>query len=528
MKLNLLSTALSIALLSSAVQVAVAADTDPVVAVRGGQIKGRTINGGGATFKGVPFAQPPVGDLRWRDPAPVKPWAGVLDAAAMGPACTQQSTKQVSQEDCLYLNVWTGEWPSKSPKPVMVWIFGGSNTGGSPAAAYLDGTSLSRRGVVMVTINFRLGIFGFFAHPGLTAESPHHSSGNYGLLDQLAALKWVHDNIAKFGGDPARVTLFGQSSGAIDTSYLAASPLSKGLIHRAIQESGPPVRPTDTLAQTEPLGVKFAASLKAPAGDADAVKFLRSMPAADLQKATVAALTNNPVPLMRPLIDGYLLPKYGALMYQDGQDLPIPIIVGNNSQETNREYPPDVMKKWIRDNYGSLAPKAEEFYGWANGGIGHNEPFWGSSTIEIRADVRDRCPAIAEGVWRNSHGHTTYEYMWDPPIAGEPATRHAAEIPFVFGNLLPKGEMAGPFTDADKKISADVQQYWVNFAATGNPNGKGLPEWPKFNATVRPYLEFTVHDGPKARENLRRNICDLFIAALKETIPGNTAGDYPE
>ncbi len=526
--MKLFNTALSIALLSSAAHVAAGADADPVVAVTGGQIKGRTIDGGGATFKGVPFAQPPVGGLRWRDPAPVKAWTGVLDAAAFSPACTQQSTKQVSQEDCLYLNVWTGEWPSKSPKPVMVWIFGGSNTGGSPAAPYLDGTSLSGRGVVMVTINFRLGIFGFFAHPGLTAESPHHSSGNYGLLDQLAALKWVHQNIAKFGGDPARVTLFGQSSGAIDTSYLAASPLSKGLIHRAIQESGPPVRPTDTLAQTEPLGVKFAASLKAPAGAAEAVKFLRSMPGPDLQKAAVAALTNNPVPLMRPLIDGYLLPKYGVLMYQDGLDLPIPIIVGNNSQETNREYPPDVMKKWLQDNYGSLTPKAEEFYGWANGGTGHNDPFWGSSTIEIRADVRDRCPAIAEGVWRSSHGHTTYEYMWDPPIAGEPSTRHAAEIPFVFGNLLPKGEMAGAFTGADKKISADVQQYWVNFAKTGNPNGAGLPEWPKFNATVRPYLEFTVHDGPKARENLRRNICDLFIAALKETIPGNTAGDYPE
>ena len=410
----------------------------------------------------------------------------------------------------------------------MVILYGGSNLGGAASVEYMDGTSLSRRGVVMVTINYRVGIFGFFAHPGLTAESPHHSSGNYGLLDQLSALKWVHDNIAKFGGDPGNITLFGQSSGAIDTSLLVASRLSKNLIHRAIQESGPPFRPTVSLAETEPSGVKFGQSLKAPSGSAEAVKFLRSLAGSDLQKAAVATLGNSPVPLLEPLIDGYLIPRYPALSYQEAQELPIPIIVGHNARETTRNYKPEVMRKWIKDNYGSLAPKAEEFYGWAKDGTGYDDPFFGSSTTQIRADVRDRCPAIAEGVWRSSHGRTTYEYMFDPPIAGEPATRHSAELPFVFGNLLPAGVVGGPFTDADRKISSAVQTYWTNFAKTGNPNSKGQPEWPKFNPTARPYLEFTIHDGPVARENLRRNICDLYIAALKETIPGNTAGDYPE
>jgi len=529
--MKLFHAAFSIAILNSFALAVSAAEADPVVQVVGGQIKGRLTAGGGATFKGIPYAQPPLGDLRWRDPAPVKPWTGVRDADAFGSRCTQESpgsNKQGPQgsEDCLYLNVWTPEWPARSPKPVMVWIFGGSNTGGTAAAEVLDGTSLSRRGVVLVTLDFRLGVFGFFAHPGLTAESPHHSSGNYGLLDQVAALKWVHDNIAKLGGDPGNVTLFGQSSGGIDTSYLVASPLSKGLIHRAIQESGPPFRPTDSLAQTESLGVKFAESLKAPA--ADAVKFLRSLSGPELQKAAVAKIGNGAVPLMRPLIDGYLLPKNGALIYRDGQDLPIPVIVGNNLFEQTRNYKPDVMKRWLKDNFGSLALKAENFYGYANDGTGKPDPVFGSAATQIRADVRDRCPAIAEGIWRSSHGHTTYEYMFDPPIAGEPATRHEAEIPFVFGNLLPSGRLGGPFTDADKKISADIQTYWTNFARTGNPHSKGLTEWPKFTAATRSYLEYTIHDGPVARENLRRNICDLYIEALKETIPANTAGDYPE
>ena len=531
-EIKLLNTALFIALVGSAALMA-PADADPIVQVTGGEIKGRMIPGGGATFKGVPFAQPPVGDLRWRDPTPVKPWTGVRDAGAFGPACTQRNANrrpelEGNQEDCLYLNVWTSEWPAASRKPVMVWLYGGSNVDGSGSADYSDGTSLSRKGVVVVTINFRLGIFGFFAHPALTAESPHHSSGNYGLLDQLATLKWVHDNIARFGGDPGAVTLFGQSSGAIDTSYLAASPLSKGLIHRAIQESGPPVRPMEPLAEAEPLGVKFAESMQAPAGAAEAVKFLRSLSGPDLEKAALAKVGNSPVPLERPLVDGYVIPGYMALRYRDGQDLPIPMMIGSNSRETTRNYKPDVMRKWLTDNYGSLAPKAEEFYGWANGATGYDDPFLGSSATQIRADVRDRCPAIAEGVWRSSHGRATYEYMFDLPIPGESATRHGAEIPYVFGNFISGGEFGGTATDADRKISDVVQSYWVNFASTGNPQGKGLPEWPKFNAAARPYLEFTVHDGPVARKNLRRDICDLYIEALKETIPANTAGDYPE
>jgi para-nitrobenzyl esterase len=341
--IDLLNTALSMALLSSAAVATYASEAGPVVEVSGGQIQGRMIPGGGATFKGVPFAQPPIGDLRWRDPAPVKSWAGLRDAVDFGPPCTQQISRtnlkqtEKSQENCLSLNLWTAEWPSKSPKPVMVWLYGGGNTAGLSSVDYLDGTSLSRRGVILVSVNYRVGILGFFAHPGLTAESQRHSSGNYGLLDQLAALKWIHENIARFGGDPQRVTLFGQSAGGIDTAYLAASPSSKGLIHYTIQESGSPIHPMGSLTQAEQLGVKFAESLKAPPGAADAVKFLRAMPGAELQKVAVATLGLDNF-LMFPLIDGHLIPEYPALVYKHGNELPIPMITGNNAHEEARNY----------------------------------------------------------------------------------------------------------------------------------------------------------------------------------------------
>jgi len=513
--------------------IAALANTDPVVHVTGGQVQGRPIQRGGAVFKGIPFAQPPLGELRWRDPQPVKPWAGVRDASSFGHACTQrvadfnQEEAPGNQEDCLYLNVWTNEWPAKSRKPVMVWLYGGGNTAGAASVGYMDGTSLSRRGVVMVTINYRLGIFGFFAHPGLSAESPHHTSGNYGLLDQLAALKWVQDNIAAFGGDPGKVTLFGQSAGAIDTSYLVASPLSKGLIHRSIQESGPPIRQTDTLAEAEAAGVKFAKSLKAPGDAAEAIKYMRSLSGPDLDKSSTP-LARAGGTLVRPIIDGYLIPEYSAMTYQKGQELPIPMIVGGNAREEARGYSRADMERVIKANFGALTPKAMAYYGLDKSAMGNEDPLTGTASTQITADTRHRCGAEAESIWRSSHGRATYLFQFDPPVAGETGTRHQAEIPFVFGTLPTTGFLGGPYTDADRKISDQIQTYWTNFAKTGDPNLpslNGLPEWPKSNPTARPYLEFTEHDGPVVREGLRRDICDLYIEALKETIPAGTAAE---
>jgi len=209
--------------------------TVPEVSITGGRIRGTVVGQDSAVFKGIPFAQPPTGDLRWRESVPAKPWSAVRDASAFGPPCVQggaQGTK--SSEDCLYLNVWTPAWPPKSRAPVMVWIHGGGNFAGSGSEAIFDGESLARRGVLLVTTNYRLGVFGFLAHPELTKESPHHVSGNYGLLDQILALRWVRDKIARFGGDPGNVTIFGESAGSLDVNVLMTSPLAKGLFHRVI------------------------------------------------------------------------------------------------------------------------------------------------------------------------------------------------------------------------------------------------------------------------------------------------------
>jgi len=207
------------------------AQESPAVAVSGGKIRGSALSSG-AVFKGIPFAAPPLGNLRWREPGEVKPWSGVRDSTQFGSRCMQNGDGV--SEDCLYLNVWTPEWPPKSSKPVMLWIHGGGNFAGASSDAIFDGESLARLGVVLVSANYRLGVFGFFAHPELTAESKHHVSGNYGLMDQVAALKWVHDNIARFGGDPRNITIFGESAGSLDINVLLTSPLTKGLFARLI------------------------------------------------------------------------------------------------------------------------------------------------------------------------------------------------------------------------------------------------------------------------------------------------------
>ena len=491
-----------------------AAESDPAVTVTGGKIQGRLLTApGGAVFKGVPFAEPPLGGLRWREPAPVKAWTGVRDAATFGAACVQEVVAWNKQEatgnkeDCLYLNVWTPEWPAKSKKPVMVWLHGGGNTGGAASVDYFDGAALSRRGVVLVTINYRLGLFGFFVHPGLTAESAHRSAGNYGLLDQIAALKWVRDNIAQFGGDPNNVTLFGQSAGAIDTAYLLASPLSKGLLHRAIQESGPPIRDMLTLADAEKAGEKFAASLGAPAGK-EGIQFLRSLPSEQLQKASVA-VRGADGPNTGPAVDGWMMPRLPGQIFMAGQQHAIPVMIGNNAREQGGPAP-EALRKAVADTYGVNAEKALAYYGLSAEGNGNSDPLYGPASIQYSADTRYRCGAVAEAIWHTAAKNTVFEYQFDHAIAGRPATGHSAEVPYVFGTLLPGGFLGGPFVEIDKKISDEMQRYWTNFAKTGDPNGASLPQWPKFDATARGYLEFT-DNGPVAREGLRRGICDLYI-----------------
>jgi para-nitrobenzyl esterase len=509
-------------------------DSAPTAAVTGGQIRGSVLehvsDRGGAVFKGIPFAQPPVADLRWRPPLPVKSWIGVRDATSFGAPCAQNSGNRMmenSQEDCLFLNVWTPEWPAKARTPVMVWFHGGGNYGGTASTANYDGESLARHGVVLVTINYRLTVFGFFAHPELTRESPHHASGNYGLMDQIAALQWVRDNIAKFGGDPGNVTIFGQSAGAVDVNVLMTSPLAKGLFHKVIAESGTVTRNPDpagigmtalgavmalrngpvtysdapTLPEAEQAGESLAAILNAPN-----LKSLRSLPAADLLKATSAPRMSIG-PANGIVVDGWVFPKPPAEVFATGQELRLALLIGNNARERT---PPattaEDLTKSAEAMYGTLAARAAALYG-------KPDPLYGGPAAQWVVDTLYRCPVVAQLVWHAAAGNPAYEYQFDRTAPGREANgaTHGSEVAYVFGSLGPVGPR---YAALDHEISSAMQQYWTNFAKTGNPNGGDLPTWPKFDGAARGYMEFT-NDGPAAREGLRRPFCDLYEENVK-------------
>jgi len=487
----------------------------PVVGVTGGKIRGQSTPDGGAAFKGIPYARPPVGDLRWRDPQPVAHWKGIREAAAFSVACTQISEGwniqyvKTSAEDCLYLNVATPEWPPKSKHPVFFWIHGGSNLSGSGEAAGFDQRTLVRRGVVLVAINYRLGALGFMAHPELAAESPHHSSGNYGLLDQIAALQWVRKNIRKFGGDPANVTVAGESAGAYDTGLLMTSPLARGLFQRAIAESCAVTafHGSMTAAYAEANGRKLAAQLGAPEGGA--ISHLRRLPPDQILEAFKAA-TNWDRSGLGSSLDGYVLPKSPAEVFAQGQSAAIPMITGSNAQETGGPQSPDRLREAIRKTYPDLADRALALYGLADGGQGAPDPLYGVPGRQWSSDIEFRCPSAAQAMAHAAAGRPTYEYEFERPQPGQPATSHASELNFVFGTWPSDVKLA----PADQKVSDQIQSYWVNFARTGDPNGPGLPVWPKFTVPSQPYMAFT-SDGAVAKSGMRRPFCELFIEELK-------------
>jgi para-nitrobenzyl esterase len=484
--------------------VLLAGDNPPAVEVTGGRIQGGILERGGAVFKGIPFAAPPVGPLRWREPQPVKAWTGVRTATSFGPPCSQNANGRVlenSSEDCLFLNVWAPEWPSRTPKPVMFWMHGGGNYAGATSSPNFDGESLARRGVVLVSASYRLTAFGFFAHPELTRESPHHASGNYGLMDQIAALQWVHDNIARFGGDPANVTIFGQSAGAVDATVLMTSPLAAGLFHKVIAESGTVTRNPDaaTLAMTAlgPLmpvksgavdysDAPLLAEAEKKGEELGSLRFLREMPAADILKAT--ALPRKSIgPANGIVVDGWVLPAPPAEVFATGHEHRVPLLAGNNARErTPPPTTPENLARAMDAMYGSLAPRATALY--------KNEPdsLYGDSAAQWVVDTMYRCPVVAELSWHVAAGNQAWEYQFDIGVA------HGAEVPYVFGTRDP-----------------DVlQQYWTNFAKTGNPNGGQLSAWPPYSDPARAFLEFT-SNGPVPGEGLRAPFCSLYIENVK-------------
>jgi para-nitrobenzyl esterase len=406
---------------ASASVLAQAPANGPVVSIIGGEVRGLLLRRpDGAAFLGLPFAGPPVGDLRWREPAPVKPWSGIREASDFGPSCAQidagwnHDAATRGSEDCLYLNVWTPEWPVSSPKAVMVWLHGGANMGGTASFGY-HGTALARHDVIVVTVNYRLGIFGFLAHPELAAESAHRASGNCGLLDQIAALRWVHENIAKFGGDPGRVTLFGQSAGAQDTGLLMTSPLSKGLFQRAIAESGtvlvrgPVMR---VRAQAEQAGKDYAAKLHAPAGRE--IAYLRGLPAAEL----LAASPPYGSPDENPTVDGWVLPVQPAEVFASGNEHRVDFIVGSNAIEFPFHGDVEAVKQEMTKVLGDAAPRAFSLYGLDEKADPVSYVPYGDARAQWSTDLGFRCPAISIALQHHAAGNRVYQYEFSLPAMG--------------------------------------------------------------------------------------------------------------
>ena len=487
----------------------------PVVTVTGGQIRGRLLpEGHGAVFKGIPFAQPPVGILRWREPEPVRPWRGIREAGLSGPPAAQPSQgwnerfAKASREDCLYLDVWTPSGPSKTRKPVMVWVHGGANVAGAGGADSLyDGQPLISHDVVLVVIEYRLGIFGFFAHPELTKESPHRSSGNYGLLDQLAALRWVRDNIATFGGDPDNVTLFGQSAGSIDVLALMTSPLSRGLFHRAIAESGPlfpgMFKP---LSEVEQAGLRLVEQL--PTASPKGLAHLRTLSTEELLKINTIGAVEG--------IDGWVIPADPAEVMSAGKAQPLPLIIGSNAIEFPAPGSVADIKNNIQTNFGELTPRALTLYGLAEGSAPSvADPVYGDLADQWGAEAF-RSFGIIQGGRHAAAGNQVWEYEFDRAIPPRTKVGHSSELPYVFGNLYAEGFQAGDFQSADHKLSGSIQAYWTNFAKIGNPNGLGLPLWPTYDDKARKFIRLTTAAEIQVGENQRGPFCDLFRELLKK------------
>ncbi len=498
-----------------------------VVGLDAGQVRGvRAAAGSKAlVFRGIPFARPPVGPLRWKPPQPAEAWEGVRDGSRFGPACLQPGGGglriggEERSEDCLYLNVWTAAGKGDG-LPVMVWIHGGSFSMGSGSNPIYDGRHFAEDGAVLVTVNYRLGPFGFFAHPALSAESPEHSSGNYGLLDQIAALKWVRKNIAAFGGDPGNVTVFGESAGGVSVGCLLASPLAKGLFQRAILESGvadgvkTPLRSGDGSAPSaEATGVEIADRLgvSEPGSDAPATAAaLRAVPADKLLAAGHARLGFfGKGSVLWPVVDDWVLPRPPGKILGAGQGHDVPVLLGTNADEGTlflRSLPVEDPAGYRLLVHRYFADRSEQVL----------DLFPVDSVPEIRpamarlltvsaflAPARRTARKLAA---RNESPVWLYRFTRVGPGARKMhmGATHGAEIFYVFGNLL-KGSWT---EDADFALSRIMHAAWLRFARTGDPNGEGLPRWPAFRRGEEAYLE--IGDAVKPGSGFMSAACDLF------------------
>lgn len=498
----------------------VAAQEGAIVKTPHGALAGQVLDDGSRVFRGIPYAVPPVGAARWRPPAPAADWAGTRDATRFGPACMQPASPATGiyaselpamSEDCLTLNIWTPKAARKAA--VMVWLHGGSLVSGHGGSPFFDGARLAREGVIVVTLNYRLGIFGFLAHPGLSAESPHHVSGNYGLLDQVAALKWVRSNIAAFGGDPDNVTIFGESAGALSVAYLLASPLADGLFHKAIAQS-PYLVPTPELKNRaygmlsgEEIGLRVAEKL----GAAD----IKAMRAIDV--ATLNALPSQGGPVPQATVDGWFLRKQLLNVFDAGEQAQVPLIAGFNSGEIRslRGLAPPVpasasaYEAAIRAQYGDLAGRYLTLYPATD------------LTDAILAATRDAIYGwSAERLVAKQmrSGIPSYLYYFDHSYPASEALNlgafHAAEVPYVFGAAgtdasLPPNWPKPPVDARERDFSRAMLSYWTAFAKRGVPSAPGEPAW-------RPYAEGRAYMGFRDRAEASADLLPGHYALAEE------------
>lgn len=460
--------------------------------IDGGEVEGLD-KGEVTAFLGVPFAAPPLSDLRWRPPQPVVPWSGTRPATEFSPSCMQRDqtggfgpwTPEYIipggvSEDCLYLNVWTTADTPGDKLPVLFWIHGGGYNSGSGSVPVYEGEALARRGVIVVTVNYRVGVLGFLAHPELAAESEHDASGNYGLLDLVAALKWTQTNIAAMGGDPSRVTIAGQSAGASAVQTLMASPLAKGLFHRAIIQSGPggALALQTGLEEAEKAGVSYMESK-----GVDSIAALRKLPAdgADLRGISEDA-NKRQIALGRfgPVLDGWYLPRTwpSGGTQPEVHEGPMPVMGGITADEGS--FAPNYgrsdraeFERVARQRFGSLADHFLELYPL-------RDDSEAGAVIKKATRDRYRAGAFSWAAERVTSGQgPTYIYIWGHTEPGNNsehyAAFHSSEIPYVFDTL---GKADRPYTAEDHRIANLMATYWANFVKTGNPNGNGLPEWP--------------------------------------------------
>jgi para-nitrobenzyl esterase len=496
-------------------------------------------------FKGIPFAAPPLGENRWRAPQPVAKWEGVRKADSFGapciagapaqgrggrggaaqapPAPTGPAREPARSEDCLYANVWTSANNANDRRPVMVWIYGGGFTGGSGGLAWYDGENLAAKGPVIVTFNYRLGVFGFFAHPDLAKESGRNASGNYGMMDAIAMLQWVKKNISAFGGDPNNVTVAGESAGAIMVGALVGSPQAKGLFHRAIAESGgwmglTMARMTPS-AQAQENGAKAVTAL--------GVKSMAELRAKPLQELT--GLTSSGL-----VVDGYIIPEDLSLTFMNGKQNAVDVLTGSNKDEANfgicgataglvgrgggrGELTLDAFKTNAQRRFGDAAGDYAKLYGVSSDS--ETQPAAHIACAdEINWNMRQWSAAQAK------MGKKAYTYFFTriPTLNSQPSPQgatHTAEISYAFNN--PKGQANQTWDDVDTKLGDTMSSYWVNFITKGDPNGAGLPNWPQFRDMTSKVM--VLGNTPQAEAAPPAEKLKFFAAAYQRLIrlPGN-------